>query len=691
MKTKLSNVDKIILTIGHDDMTIKMLGDSICNKFPGFNRTWICSLISSNIEYFNSRGEYKTRIVSLSTKGINKLGSINSVKVVNIVKSPLENPINPVVTPIEFVVTPVEEPLIHPIEEPKVEVVIPVVENTIPIETPVTIVPSNKSIYLSDSYVTHMNDLHIKLYDYQKKSLDHMKLVNKCTIHQPTGTGKSLIIYSDMLENFKNDGNDIFVIATHRLMLNSQHLTNMFNEFKCLVGSIGYIFVGSYKYDFDELGKNEEGKEFNNLLKEQNLNYKDIFISTTTKDEIKKAIETHRSLNRDIVIVTTYHSLDRLEGLDINTIYCDEAHLLATERDLSEFKTNFNSIQSSRTFFFTATPKDAYDEETEAFLMNNKDVFGEKIGLKFGEAVKLGCIVKPVIHLATPTNYDAEKSFESIDNYCKFIKEVYKSHKNWLFVNSFDNKLIAPKLLVKCPSVDDMWGIHESLINDTDFSNVKIFAGASRNDDGSKHYINNESINSRDEFLSSMKKLTGTEESIFLHYDILSEGIDVPGITGVFFLIDTLPTVPKILQNIGRATRLNVIDREKLRSNLISVDDYSKWIKPYCAIILPIIKINSEYVVSDISRKIREMRDFGIDPKYIVSEGNDIPVGKKPEDLDMLNNPNKRTRFDLIERISHEIEKIDSDNDVSKFTNKIINLTTDEEKTDLLLKELGIE
>ena len=151
-----------------------------------------------------------------------------------------------------------------------------------------------------------------------------MKNTDLLTVCLSTGTGKSLIIYAHILENL-NTNNDVFAIASHRLMLNSQHLTDMFEEFKPLLGHIGFIFVGSDPYKEQLI----DNKEYNRILMEQGLNFKDILLSTTSPNEIKDAIELHKQNNRNVVIVSTYHSLNKLASIDINTLYCDEAQTLA--------------------------------------------------------------------------------------------------------------------------------------------------------------------------------------------------------------------------------------------------------------------------------------------------------------------------------------------------------------------------
>ena len=530
-----------------------------------------------------------------------------------------------------------------------------------------------------------LKELKYNSYKFQNDALLFANKRNKGTFSIPTGAGKSRIIYTRILEGFvdRTCSSFIDVITSHRLMLNSQHLTSLLNNFKPLIGKIGYVFVGSDGFKLKV--KDKTKREFNKLLRKQGLNYKDIISSTISDKEIVEIVKEHICNNRKVVIVTTYHSLDKLKNLNINTIYCDEAHMLATQKTFSEFQKNFNKIKFEKSYFFTATTKDSSDDDTNAFLMNNKEIFGDRFELKFKVVVGSGLIVRPTIHLATPSNYDTTKKFGSVKNYYRFIKEVFIAHKKWIKKNSVNPSYISPKLLVKAASVDSMWLIFEKLKNDKELSDIRIFAGASRNDDGELHRTDKKDIESRYDYLKDIQDIKDIEEAIVLHYDIFSEGIDVPGLTGVMFLSDNLPTLPKILQNIGRATRLSDIDRKLLRNNEISTLDYSKWVKPSCAVILPVISVEGKYTVDRISEIIKNLRDrYGFDASYIVSEGDDLAKGKNDdEDGENLNKLDRKDGKDIITLINQEIERLDNNDNMFIFIQKANCCDSDDDGGDM--------
>jgi hypothetical protein len=489
----------------------------------------------------------------------------------------------------------------------------------------------------------------------QKSLYNDMLSNNLLQICIPTGAGKGYLMMVDLLNQIVSTRNKVFVISTHRLMLNTQHLNDIFEMLSPILGNIGYIFVGSSKYD---VSKFQENTEFNKALLEKKLSYNEIVSSTTNSKEVNELVKNHIDNGRKVVILTTYNSLNTLKDLEIDTLYCDEAHTLASVEDAAKFKDNYNVISHKRCYFLTATPKDCV-EDTESFLMNNEEVFGERIGLDFRHCVENGYIVRPVIHIALPNNFDPTVDFKSIENMSKFVRDTFFAHKDFIKQNSVDSEKIAPKILVKCASVDDMWKIHKQLLGT--IQDVKICAGASRNDTSNFcHFIDSEGIVGRSEYLEKLQNLEDSEMAIVLHYDTMSEGINVAGFTGVEFLGGKLPTITKTLQNTGRATRLHKEDRNNFREGKIIVGD-SNWIKPYCSVIIPYYDRESEFTSRELARQIKSLRDnFGYDPIFYVSIGSDIGKGKVDPEIDELNDGDeKKRKFAVIDEINHEIELLD--------------------------------
>lgn len=236
----------------------------------------------------------------------------------------------------------------------------------------------------------------------QKNLFDEMQKDNLLQICIPTGAGKGYLMIIDLLNQVVSKKSKTFVISSHRLMLNTQHLNDIFDTMSPIIGDVGFIFVGSSKYDTSKFQNNID---FNTQLLKKGISYNEIVSSTNRKTEIEEIVKNHHNSGRKVIILTTYHSLHTLKGLEIDTIYNDEAHTLASESETAQFRDNFNTIKYKRCFFLTATPKDCV-EDTETFLMNNEEAFGKRIGLNFRQCVENGYIVKPVIHIAMPEEYN---------------------------------------------------------------------------------------------------------------------------------------------------------------------------------------------------------------------------------------------------------------------------------------------
>ena len=524
--------------------------------------------------------------------------------------------------------------------------------------------------------MTYLSEKINSLNSDQKNLFGQMQSNNKLQICIPTGAGKGYLMIVDLLNRLFTSKGRIYSISSHRLMLNTQHLNDIFGVLSPSLGKIGFIFVGSSKYD---TSKFQDNSNMNAGLMKLGLSYNEIVSSTTSMKEVEEMAKKHIDAGRAVVILTTYHSLHTLKGLEIDTLYCDEAHTLASTEDGAHFKENFESIKYKNCFFLTATPKDCV-EDTEAFLMNNEEVFGKRVGLTFKECVEKAYIVKPVIHIAMPDNFDPGVEFKSVQNMTKFVMDTYEAHSKFIKEHSSDPDKIAPKILVKCPSVDDMWNIHKELLGK--IPGVKICAGASRNPlvGGYNHHIDLEGIQDRSSYLERIQNFSDSERAIVLHYDTMSEGINVAGFSGVEFLGGKLPTITKTLQNTGRSTRLHKFDRDRVVTGEIDTSDYSKWVKPYCAVIIPFWDKESEFTTRELARQIKSLRDnFNYDPTYYVSIGDDMGKGKKEEEMDMLNQKDEKNRkAEIIEEIRNEIEILDKDEFDMAESNRINSMSVEE-------------
>ena len=577
----------------------------------------------------------------------------------------------------------------------------------------------------------------------QRRCFERMQTDDILSICHPTGTGKGFLLFVDLLNRISHKNGKVFAICSHRILLNKQHTDDMFNKFKYFIGEIGYIFVASEQYDNDKFSDPEIPNNYNTEFANLGIKGSDLIQTAKNKAQLKLFTEQHLDKGRQVIIITTYNSLARLEDVELDVIYCDEAHKLASDKSTPKeesFMDNYKKIKSKKRFFFTATPKDwtqAWYSEEHVHLMNNKAIFGERIIMEFEAATKLGYILKPYIHVVSPVNLHPELSVTEIESSivdeedfdcdvnCDsslidvknlainvpakilLIIQSFIEHKKFLKDRSAEPDKIGPKLLVKCKNISvDMWGIfHDGLkdaLKDAGMSNVKVFAGASEGYKSSENidfrnnnlYINDMPISDRDTYLNALGNLKSEEESIVLHCDILSEGINVSGFTAVMFISGVASTDSKVLQNIGRATRLHPIDRARLSNGEISVSDMSKWIKPFCSVIIPFWDSESEEAKEILKGIIDRLTQLGFELEG-KSLGTDISTDDNQTDeeepVNFLTSIKKRSK---IHELIHELQELDhlrklNSLDPLAFVYEIndINIGNDIEDVDKLFNE----
>jgi superfamily II DNA or RNA helicase len=138
-------------------------------------------------------------------------------------------------------------------------------------------------------------------------------------------------------------------------------------------------------------------------------------------------------------------------------------------------------------------------------------------------------------------------------------------------------------------------------------------------------------------------------EMIVLHFDILSEGIDVPGFTGISLFSAT--ELDKFIQNFGRIARLDKIDRDMLAVGSITTKDLKKWKKPYAYVIVHEFNDLDKSQSESISQMVSNLREYGFDPKrdVIITSQRGVKDGEPMEDL-LDTDDKKRIHGNVIDR-----------------------------------------
>lgn len=480
-----------------------------------------------------------------------------------------------------------------------------------------------------------------KFYDYQLEAFQAVQNNKKGIVVMPTGTGKTFVQAGVIAHDIKNNpGFRMYVVNAPRIMLSYQLLEEVF-KFNVDNGvDARYMAVHSGRMEQNDLDKyRSQHSEFDFSQIE----------STTSPIAVSKMITKAKEANQPLIFFSTYNSAIRIEQgrqlEPINIILNDEAHYLVQER----FNTDFNEMETERKYFFTATTKETPSDE--GLGMNNVDFYGEKIyTMTPAEAIQKGKIVRPRVHIVS-TGENQIMSQEELDkNLGKLVINSFTEHTKLLKNN------LKAKLLIAASGLNDMKLLIESKeIKDFINNGGKFFAVAS--DQEVNNYINGQRVGRR-EFLKQLQidGANPNQELIVIHYDILTEGIDVPGLTGVLFLRDQRKA--KFIQTFGRVARLNRYDRDLLNKGVITPNDLDQMNKPYAWIIIPAVMREDDDKLANLESLIEELRDFDFNPAEDIEPKDRGRGSDSKEDEDIVPNENGIGRIvaEVIDAYEHNVE-----------------------------------
>lgn len=501
-------------------------------------------------------------------------------------------------------------------------------------------------------------DILTGLYNYQIDALRSTELDRKGIVVLPTSTGKTYVQSSIIAKDIYLNPNQfrMYVINAPRIILTYQLLKEVYQ----------YLTKRGIeaRYHFTHSGSAVDERDLENIRIEAmtdgiNIPFAEID-STTSVQRCVEAMEKSMEQELPLIIFSTYNSAEKVElarrevRLPISIVLNDEAHYLVQER----FFDILSILKSSRCYFFTATMRFTPSEEGRG--MNNEDAYGKVLyTLTPREAIDRGKMVRPRLHIIKTngvyTSEDYDRSLNLVI-YNSFIQ--HKIH----FENNHPK--MKPKMLVGTRGSDDML----KFINSPEYlslrtSGVDVFAISSNEEVG--NFINGERVK-RQEFLSILRKYgrDSNKELLVLHYDILTEGIDVPGFTSCL-LLRTLQK-SKFLQTYGRIARLDPEDREMLDKGIIRPVDTDKMNKPYGYVILPWITETNKDDSTFMKNLVRELREYGFNSSEDIV-GDFDPRGSEDDTPEPGFNEVTRVRRstgDLINEVLSEIE----DESIAKLT-----------------------
>jgi hypothetical protein len=408
--------------------------------------------------------------------------------------------------------------------------------------------------------------------DHQAEAIRAAQATTRGQIIMPTGTGKTRVQVAlhvgKMIEMTKRGEYGIFAVAAHRLALCSQLLTSFIQVAVNAGLPFDILFVGSDHFPEDAIHCQFKHRGFNAYVNNST--------STTTMSVIKEACDRAQTRKRHVVCVSTYHSLDRLACLDHLTMCTyDEAHtIIGNDLFLHNLLPILPKVEFN--YFFTATPKII----GASYGMNDIEIFGTRLTtLPVRSMIEAGETVPPKFHIIQAADIG---DYDNARMKIRAVTVGFSQHKQLVARDSAAPELIGAKLLVTTSGTEELFTLH----NDSEFQTYcrenKIAVIAFSSAKGC--FVNFEEVQ-RAKALVAMNNLTDAEQAILLHIDILTEGIDLPSITGVMPFRELNAT--KLLQMIGRGSRLFKIDRTEIYNGTLVPMDWEGYVKPCCWIILP--------------------------------------------------------------------------------------------------------
>ena len=349
----------------------------------------------------------------------------------------------------------------------------------------------------------------LTLRPHQNRILDRMLAYNKGQLIVPTGGGKTLTMIVDTQRRHDaiNNGTTTVVVAP-RILLAEQLCSEFLEIIDTAHTHVMHVHSGETHH-----------------------------YSTTKADKIHVFTNTARAAGENVIIFTTYNSLNRIQEADIevNTIYFDEAHN-SVKRNFFP-STEFFSHDADRCYFYTATPK--HSLTVSKLGMNDSHVYGQTlVNVPAPELVEGGYILPPKVVV---------KQLPLV----KGRKVMYAEDSDNLLETIDDNNI--DKTLICARTTKQIMG----LLSQSDFCMQLAERGYSWMTITSKTgaIIDGKKVN-REEFFNTLNAWgkDATKKFVVIHHSILSEGINVNGLEAVIFMrnMDYIG----ISQSIGRVIRL---------------------------------------------------------------------------------------------------------------------------------------
>jgi superfamily II DNA or RNA helicase len=417
----------------------------------------------------------------------------------------------------------------------------------------------------------------------------------------PTGGGKTCVEAYALREFINEDARDIHIVLAPRIALVNQ----LIKEYRSFIGQ-NYIALafhsGRHEPDYEKVKWTER--------------------ATTTTDVVDEEFARAQRMGKDLVIFSTYASVHKLLDYQFDTLIADESQYCVAE---NHFET-VRDMDSRRKFFFTATEK--HTVTTDGRGLNNEEVFGDVLyQVAPATLIELGYIVAPRLHVMSCTRDD---------NVCTVMDEVMQIAKKQ---SELSVGMPVNKILFAMKGTSDVTKVAEKKNIEAikaEMPGYKVFTIVSNAKYGAM--VDGKKMGRGDFF----KVLRECDNALIFHYDILSEGIDVDGITGVALMRNMGHA--KLLQTIGRAVRIYKANPSAKKQAWVSV-----------------MTVNgNDESSSHLERVVRLIRDGGFEVNAEEVEFTDnegFGIAEEDDLDDVVSADSKSAAKAALENVMHSIEQ----------------------------------
>ena len=448
-------------------------------------------------------------------------------------------------------------------------------------------------------------------YLYQDRILEAKRENIKGIIVAGTGAGKSYTMGWSIQERIVA-GDSVIVVVAPRILLAQQ-------LFKSIDERIGKTTI-QHRFVYSGEAIRREEKE---LTSEQIL---DVNFSTTSIHDIQEEKERADRNNRPLILITTYHSLDRIveSGIPIDTAYLDEVHN-AVSLEFSKPVRQLSQV-AERMYSYTATIRRTESDKGRG--NNNQEVYGKIIcEVTAKELIEAGAIVPPAINYLY-SNINAS-DVDNVSLTRDIVKQTFEHYEEY-------HSHLNHKILFACDGTETIHQLQTQtdLVKWAQQNNIDTFITTSNYGD----WVNGVQLKSRKEFLERLQEYgqDPNRKMAILHYSILSEGIDVPGLTGCVLLRNM--NLISLIQTIGRVLRMLPVDRRSISEGVVKAGDTDSYVKGYGIVTVPIHKDSSDDLNAMVSRIYNAINNMGISLEDVVQEED--TRGKKeitlPDDFQQI-------------------------------------------------------